>query len=186
MHSVVSGSVAGPVSMESRHCSFVVRSRCSCIIDLISACGQFFGLTMPRNSRQFDQTASKRTYPVGGVWRIRCAGNKIRVSPKNGNVKHKLLSKYQKSVSFPVQNSFGQPTRSCCYNFCRQSPRQITPKTSKSTSLENGKAMTVPAGFKATPGFHVNAFHQDPVAIAIPGPRSQKTNCCRTEPKKRF
>jgi hypothetical protein len=28
------------------------------------------------------------------------AGNKIRVCPKNENVKHKLVSKYQKSVSF--------------------------------------------------------------------------------------
>jgi hypothetical protein len=33
------------------------------------------------------------------------AGNKISVSPKNANVKHKLLTKYQKSVSFLISKT---------------------------------------------------------------------------------
>src|SRR5947207_2798553 len=73
LHGVVSGNLAGPISMQSRHDFF---------------CRQIEMVAANQPERGFLENQFVR-------------GNKIRLSPKNENVKDKILSKCQKSVSFP-------------------------------------------------------------------------------------
>jgi len=64
-------------------------------------------------------------------------------------------------------------------------PLHRYPLNKQSILMENGKPWLYLRVSKDS-GFHVNVFRRGQVVTVIHGLRSQETNCCLTEPRRRF